>query len=331
MARALLIFLLCFSITVSAQNKSGQATPSYSPEQCTVGFYSRDSIAIKTKDGKPHYDMIALSNKKLEAIRAQQIIVNDQWLTVKDDSVLSSTAAGRKKQEAALKAVLNLQADSLIEIMQIRMEYDAMKLLYSRIDFVADSIGEKRGVKQVMDLSQNSNMICPTDQMLKIDSMNDIALALQLKPKLLRVGTYNGDSLLRTMPGYAILADSTKTELEQLNKTLAVMDFEINRLQHELDSLRQSLSNKKIKTREKVIAEKQEERDIFRGYEFYKLDVRDSIRTSVYRKKLRIAVAGAAKAQTCTKYYEFEVAYLYWSANEAEFIDLNKTIAEKLK
>ncbi len=306
------------------------SSPSYSPDQCMAAFYLRDSIAIQLPDARPKYDAIKASQKKLDDIRDQQIPATDRMLTAQSDSVNSKTDAGKKEIQSAKSGVLGLRNDSIVEIENIRKQYDLLKPTYKIVDWTADSIAKARGMKQVRESADNSPMICPTDQMLMIDITNDIAVALGVKQHLLRVGTFNQDSLLRLLPGYAKLADSTLAEMKVFNAGLARRDAELAKMQHELDSLRPGLSNKKIKDREEQIALKQEDRDIYRGYELYKIDMRDSIRTSSYRKKLRAATATAAKEQNCLKYYDKVAAYNYWTAKEAEFVDLNGEITEKL-
>ena len=116
-----------------------------------------------------------------------------------------------------------------------------------------------------------------------------------------------------------------------MNKTLAATDLEIQKLQSELDSLRPTLSKRKIKDREEIIAAKQGLRDIHRGYESCKIDMEDSIRTVVYKRKLRSAAPLAAKELNCQKHYDNAAARTYWTPQEAEFINLNTVIAAKLK
>lgn len=332
--RILIVYLLLGSqLSTFAQKTQPKpaSNPSYSPEQCMAAFYLRDSIAIQLPDARPKYDAIKASQKKLDEIRDQQIPATDRMLTAQSDSVKSKTDAGKKEIKSAKAGVLVLRNDSLVEIENIREQYELLQPTYNVVDWTADSIAKARGMKQVRESADNSPMICPTDQMLMIDITNDIAVALGLKPHLLRVGTFHSDSLLHLMTGYTFLSDSTKVEMAAFNKMLAQMDGKISSMQRELDSLRPHLSRKKIRGREADIAAKQEERDIYRGYELYKIDVKDSIRVSSYRKKLRMAAASAAKEYGCLKYYDIELAHDYWTTDEAEFIDLNAAIAAKLQ
>lgn len=320
----LCLFLVCCAHLV-AQTPAPASSPSYSPEQCTIGFYTRDSVAIQLPGTKPHYDVINSSNKSLYYIREKLVIATDHWLTVKDDSMKKSN-----EQQAALEHVVELQADSLIEVMQIQNAYEKLKPAYAKIDHVADSIGKSRKLKQVRDVGDNSEMICPPDQMLMIDITNDIAIAMHVKPKLLKIGVCNSDSLLRLMPGYAVLDDSSDMEMMALKIDLAVKQMLIDDKQIELDTMRKEWSRKQINNREKEIAELQDEYDTYRGYETYKLDVRDSIRKQEYKKKFRVALAAAVKEQGCFRVYDMRDPHQDWTAKEAEFIDLNPTLAGKL-
>lgn len=291
----------------------------------------RDSIAIRLPETKPHYEAIVAANKNLYNIRAKQVIVYDRWLTLKDDSSKNSNAAGKKEIDAALKEVTNLRADSLKEEAKITSAYTKLKPAYAKVDHVADSIGKSRALKQVRDVGDNSEMICPPDQMLMTDITNDVAIGLHLKPKLVKIGLYNADSLMLLMPGYKALADSTAKELLLLQMELAMMQVPIDAKQLELDTMRKSWSRKQISNREKEIAQLQDEYDTYRGYELYKLDIRDSLRTQAYRKKFRAALTASIKEQGCYRVYEIHEPQTDWTAKEAEFIDLNAIIAEKLR
>lgn len=271
------------------------------------------------------------AQKELDDIRARQFTANDKWLMMKDDSALAKTPAGKKQQEAALKEVVMLTADSLIAVMEIQNEQEKLKPLFKRIDHVADSIGKSRALKQVRDVGDNSAMLCPPDQMLMTDITNDIAIAMHVKPKLVKIGLYNSDSLMRLMPGYIALADSSAMEMMVLKIQLAEKQLEIDVKQLELDTMRKEWSRRQISNREKEIAEMQDEYDTYRGYELYKLDVRDSIRMQDYRKKFRAALKASIKQYGCYRVYEIHDAQTDWTAKEAEFIDLNATIAEKLR
>lgn len=322
-----LVFAYCENVL---SQKTTSASQQFSPDQCTIGFYSRDSVAIKTAQGKPHYDAMAVCNTRLNDIREKQIPATDRLLTAQGDSVAAKTAEGKKKVDAAKKEVNQLRNDSLNEEKNIREHEAVLNPLFLRIAKVADSVGRARGFKLVREAGDNSPMICPNDQMLMVDITNDIAIAMNLKPTLARIGTYNSDSLMRLIPGYAKYADSTKEEMVQYNRILTEKNRVIDSKRHELDSLRPDLSKRQISTREKEILELQDERDIFRGYELYKIEVRDSLRTKDYRLRFRKAVATAVKAENCFRAYDDEVAQSLWTAKEAEFVDLNAIIVKQL-
>jgi Skp family chaperone for outer membrane proteins len=328
MKRSFTYLLLFCSVLSFAQTPAPEATAS--PEQCLIGFYQRDSIAIRLPGAQPQYDIINAANKNLYNLRAKQVIVYDRWLTMKDDTSKNSTAAGKKEVETALKEVTDLRADSLKEEKKIHNAYAQLKPVYAKVDHVADSIGKSRGLKQVRDVADNSEMICPPDRMLMTDITNDVTIGLHMKPKLVKIGLYNADSLMRLMPGYKILADSAAMELLALQRELAIRQLPIDEKQRELDTMRKTWSRKQIANREKEIAQLQDEYDTYRGNELYKLDVRDSLRTEAYRKKFRAALAASIKEQGCFRVYEIHEPQTDWTTKEAEFINLNATIAAKL-
>lgn len=327
----ILFFLFSVTTLLCAQRSTPQpAPPPSSAEPCSIAFYTRDSIAIQFPADKPKYEAIKNSQQKIDAVRAQQIIATDELLTVQRDSVKLSTPAGKKEKEAALQKVAALHADSLREEKNVARQHELLNPSYKKIDHVADSIGKKYGVKQIRESADNSPMACPTDQVLMIDITNDVAIAMHVKPKLVKIGVFNQDSLLRLLPGYAALADSSKAEYAAFEQGLAAKDRVIAQKQRELDSLRSSLSRKQVSQRETEISKLQDERDTYRGHELYKADLHDSLRTKSYRDKFYKALSEAQKEAGCHRSYTYEKAHEEWTAKEAEFIDLNVVIAGKL-
>lgn len=329
-------YLLCSLLSAAtviavAQNPAPKSSPSYSPEKCTAAFYSRDSVAMQMKGFKPWYDSVSHIQSRKNELQKKYFVATDRYLMATPDSGVKMTPSQQSEYNSAKKETETLlsQIRALTE-QSYNIESQYMMPYYDSIHRTAERISKVRNIPIFFEIGENRQMHCPTDQMLMIDITNDIAMSLGFKPHLLRVGTFNADSLLRLMPGYAPRADSTLKEIDVLNKSLKVMDDEIAKMQHELDSLRSGLSNKKIRDREAAIAAKQEERDIFRGYELYKIDLKDSLHTAAYRKKFRVAAASAAKELNCTKYYENEAAHIYWTSQEAEFVDMNAVIAKKL-
>jgi hypothetical protein len=317
MRQSVLIVFTLLSGWAIAQKTTPSPPPAASPDQCLIAFYTRDSIAIQFAEAKPKYESIQKSHDNLHAIREKQIPAMDRVLTTNSD--------------AAKTEVSTLKKDSIAEEQNIVKQYSLLQPTYGKIDAIADSIGKARGVKQVREAADNSAMICPTDQMLMIDITNDVALAMGVKPKLAKIGIYNMDSLMRLMPGYSIIADSIVIERNRFEKILAGKDSVIQARQHELDSLRPALSRKQISLREGHIANLVDDRDTYRGWELYNLDMRDSVATKSYRDKFYRALAETHKQYGCVKSYEYARAHAEWKPEEAEFIDLNATIAKKLR
>lgn len=282
---------------------------------------------------KPWYDSLTHVQVRKNELQQQFFFATDRMLTATpSDSGVAMTPAQQKEYTTAKSESEKLDVQIKAKTNQMdRITKEHLNFYYDSIARVANRIGKERNLKAVFELGENHPMTCPTDQMLMIDLTNDISLALNFKPHLLRVGVYNSDSLLRLLPGYAVLADSTREELTTLHAVLAVKDSAIAKKQHELDSLRPTLSQRKISTREDEILELQDERDGYRGYELYKIDQRDSARCSSYRKQLRTALSAAAKEKGCLRYYESDVAHVFWTTQEAEFIDLNGLVAIKLE
>lgn len=329
----IVVFLIASgSSFVQAQNKTPATTPSYSPEKCTAAFYNRDSVALKMKGFRPWYDSVQHIQLRRQALQQKYFLATDRYLMATPDAGVKMNPQQQSEYNAAKKESETLQEQmSALSDQAARVGAEYMGPYYDSVYRTAVRISRQKNIPTVFEISENRQMPCPTDQMLMIDITNDIATSMGMKPHLLLVGTLNYDSLLRLMPGFAIRADSTLAEMNELNKALAPMDKEISAMQHELDSLRPTLSGRKIAARENAIAAKQDERDTYRGYELYKIDVRDSLRTSPYRKKLRAATASAAKEQNCLKYYDQSIAHDLWTTDEAEFVDLNASIAGKLR
>ncbi len=312
------LLMLFFCLSSSTIFSQGTTPPPHaiSDDQCRIAFYTRDSIAIQFPEAKPKYESIAKSHEKLHAIREQQVPAMDRLLTT--------------NSEAAKKEVAALNKDSLAEEQNIVKQYQLLQPTYKKVDLVADSIGKARGVKQTRESADNSEMICPTDQMLMIDITNDIARAMGVKPKLAKIGIYNMDSLLRTMPGYLVYADSIKTERSHFALTLSGKYEPIAEKQHELDSLRPTLSKKQITKREEEIAKLQDEYDTYRGNTLYALDIKDSARVSTYKMKFYKALKEVHLSAGCYRSYEYADAHALWKPEEAEFIDLNVAISKKI-
>ena len=320
-----------FTSIACGQQKSASEAP-LRAEDCTVGFYTRETIALQLNGFKPWYDSIQQIQLRKQELQKQNFLATDRYLMAVPDSGTTPTPQQQNEYKSSKKETESLTAAILAMNQQITtLSIKHLQPYYDSIALIAVKLAKQMNMAPVFEISDNRPMNCPSDKMLMVDITNDIALAFGVKPNLIRIGTFNTDSLLRLMPGYAALADSTLAELTYLNKTLAAMDLEIQKLHSELDSLRPTLSKRKIKDREEIIAAKQELRDIHRGYESYKIDMEDSIRTVMYNRKLRAAAPIAAKELNCQKHYDNAAARSYWTAQEAEFIDLNSVIAEKLK
>jgi Skp family chaperone for outer membrane proteins len=332
MIRSFLCYLvLLATLEVAAQTPASKTSPSYSPEKCTAAYYNRDSVALKMQGFRPWYDSINNIYIRKNELQKKYFLATDRYLMAAPDSGEKLSEQQQSEYNSAKKEteMLDAQIHKLNEQMGKVMS-ERMTTYYDSIQRAAGRIAKQRNIEIVFEIGENRQMFCPTDQMLMIDITNDISVSLGQKPHLLRVGVFNTDSLLRLMPGYSKMADSTVADMKIFNDAVAKKDAEIAKMQHELDSLRPTLSNKKIKDKESQIAAKQEERDIYRGYELYKVDLKDSLRTSSYRKKLRSAAAEAAKDAGCLKYYDSSIAHDYWTTDEAEFVDLNASIARKL-
>ena len=277
------------------------------------------------------YASIKSSEENLNVIREKQIPAMDRLLTAQGDSAKSKTPEGKKAIQTAKSEVLKLRDDSLKEEVNIAFQRKSLIPTYNKIKVVADSIGKVHRVKQTREANDNSPMICPTDQMIMIDIGNEVALAMGLKPKLVKVGIFNQDSLMRLMPGYARIADSLNFDRVLFEAKLAKMNAEIEKEVHELDSLRKDLSKREISRREEHIRGLTDERDVYRGWTLYNLDMADSLATKNYRDKFYKALQETHKQYGCVVSQSYERAHADWKPEEAEFIDLNAEVAQKLK
>ena len=281
---------------------------------------------------KVWYDSIQHIQLRKQLAQQKAFLATDKMLMAEPDSGAVVSPKQQSEYNAAKKEseTINKQIDKYDEQI-IQLTATRLMPYYDSLARTATRISNEQNMAAVFEIGENRPMTCPNDQVLMVDITNDIARSVGVKPVLLRVGVFNSDSLLRLLPGYAVLADSTAAERKTLEGELAVMDQEIEGMQRELDSLQPSLSKRAIKAREEKIAEKKDLRAIHSAYETYKLEERDSVRTVSYRRKLRSAVVIAAGEYHCIKYYDKEIAQNYWTSKEAEFIDLNAAIAPRLK
>jgi len=320
------IILIVFVAIGKAHGQNGSSSA------CTVAYYTKDSVAIKMPGFRMWFDSIQHIQTRKQIVQQKAFLATDKMLMAEPDS---GAVVGPKQQSeynAAKKESesINKQIDKYDEQI-ILLTVTHLMPYYDSLARIASRISKQQDMADVFEIGENRPMICPNDQVLMVDITNDIARSVGVKPVLLRVGVYNSDSLLRSLPGYSVLADSAVAERKILDAELEKMDAEITRMQHELDSLQPSLSKRAIQAREEKIAEKKDLRAIHSAYETYKLEERDSVRTVSYRRKLRSAVVIAAREYHCIKYYDKAIAQNYWTSKEAEFIDLNTGIAPKMR
>lgn len=282
------------------------------------------------KGFKPLFDTLTAMKKRLSVLQEQSFVATDKMLMMAPDTGEVQSAADARAFNLAVTEVKNLDAS----VASSKKEIDAFTKInlvpyYEKIAKVADTVASEKGIKQWFETNSEPPLKCPTDQTLMVDISRDIAAHLGIKLYSLRIGIVNRDSILRLMPGYAKIADSTLNEKNKLDSAAAIMDQKIAAKQHELDSLRPTLNGRKITQREEEIQKLQDERDEYYNWNLYNLDKAHEERTKNFNSRLDAALAKAAKENGC-KYTYDKNANIPWTENEAEFVDLSAIIVKQL-
>lgn len=326
--RLALLLLLVSCEMFAQQPEPVQDIP---PDQCTIAFYAQDSVAMRMKGFKPLFDSAAVMEKRISDLQNQAFVATDKALMLKPDSGEVLTAEENKAYSAAQSEANKIEA-SIVEARH-RLAGFKMKNLqpyYNKIAKVADTVSRNKGIKQVFETNSEPPLKCPTDQTLMVDITRDIGEHLGLKMQSFRIGIVNKDSLMRLIPGYAVRADSTIRETHELDSLVELKNIVIAAKQHELDSLRPTLSGRKTSQREEEIQKLKDERDEFYGWRAYNIDKRHEERSKSYVTRLNAALAAAAKENGC-KYYYDRGESIPWTDREAEFVDLNAVVVKNLK
>jgi hypothetical protein len=146
-----------------------------------------------------------------------------------------------------------------------------------------------------------------------------------------KVGFYNHDSLLLLMPGYQSCLDSTKMLYDSMKVVVDMMEKEKTAKQRETDSCQKKDSPLIHSLRLEQLRQIQENIDQYKHVVPLEIRADDSLRRAPYEQRLADAKNKAASEAGCDVAYKESVAKSKYKPEEAEFIDLNNSIAEKLQ
>lgn len=331
--RPLLSFILAVLSFASlcAQPGSPPAAKTYAPEQCIIGFYDQDSIAMRMKGFKPLFDTVVAMEKRLGELRNKSFVATDKALMMAPDSNEVQDLNEARAYKTVYEEAKQLEADvkdAQFKILLFKGKH--FQPYHDKIAKAADTVARNKGIRQVFEMNSTPQLTCPTDQTLMVDLTRDVAEHLGIKLYSLRIGIINRDSILRLMPGYAVRADSTLEEQHALDLVTAQRNAIINAKQHELDSLRPTLSRKAIEKREEEIQQLKDERDEHHGWTQYAIDKRNEQRTSVYISRLNTVIGIVAKEYNCRHVYDINDD-IPWTTREAEYFNLNQAMVSQLK
>ncbi len=190
-----------FTSIACGQQKSASEAP-LRAEDCTVGFYTRETIALQLNGFKPWYDSIQQIQLRKQELQKQNFLATDRYLMAVPDSGTTPTPQQQNEYKSSKKETESLTAAILAMNQQITtLSIKHLQPYYDSIALIAVKLAKQMNMAPVFEISDNRPMNCPSDKMLMVDITNDIALAFGVKPNLIRIGTYNTDSFLRLMTG----------------------------------------------------------------------------------------------------------------------------------
>lgn len=145
-----------------------------------------------------------------------------------------------------------------------------------------------------------------------------------------KIGYYNGDSLLRLMPGYLGCLDSTRMYNDSVRVQIAKMEKDRTAKQREMDSLKGKDSPLMRKLREEQLRQITENIGQFQRKASAESRTLDSLRKAPYEQRLFEAKNAAAKKNNCTAVYDKKAINLSATVTETIYLDLNAAVAEEL-
>lgn len=145
-----------------------------------------------------------------------------------------------------------------------------------------------------------------------------------------KVGFYNSDSLLALMPGYQACVDSTQHYHNAAQIQLASLEKQKADKQHEIDSCKGKDSPIINHLRNTQLLQIQDNIEAYKSYCASEMRTIDSTCKAPYEQKLLDAKNKAVTETGCAVAYKESVARSLYKPEEAEFIDLNLSIARKL-
>jgi Skp family chaperone for outer membrane proteins len=302
-----------------------------SPDQCIIGFYDQDSIALRMKGFRPLHDSVTVLRAHLTDLQNQQFVATDRLLRLTPSDSTAAVPAQTSNEIAEAKKEVAALNKRMTAAQQNIDAYVAKHIqpYYSKIAKAADTVSQRRKLTAAWEINAIPKLPCASDQTIMIDLSRDIAVQLGITYYAFRVGIFNRDSLLRLMPGCTAILDSFNVERRKLDSTLAPYNRAITDKQRELDSLRPKLSKRNIAQREKEIQDLTDQRDELRGWQLLAIDNKEGERLKPYNARLNSALLEVKKEQNCRHLFEHTM-FIPWTSEEVEYVDINPFVAERL-
>ncbi len=146
-----------------------------------------------------------------------------------------------------------------------------------------------------------------------------------------KVGYYNGDSLLRLMPGYEACLDSTRMYHDSMRVELERMEKDKTIRQREMDSLQGKVSPLITKLQAEQLRQVKDNIEQYKRLSSAEIQTLDSLRKAPFEQRLLDAKNAAAKKNNCTAAYDKKAINFNATPIENIYLDLNAEVAEELK
>lgn len=200
----------------------------------------------------------------------------------------------------------------------------------ARAEFMAAEKNRCNGIAEFSEIAGRQN----PPGISYVNISKDVAKELQTPTTVSakkRVGYCNYDSLLKLTPGYQAAFDSSNNFQLIFDKQLMKMQEDLSKKQKEFDSLRSQSSPLINSHREQQIQDLTEN---IAAFEEVAAEEKKIIDAAVFQKvyeRLDMAIYIASRENNCVIAYDTFEVHKIWTEKEAEFIDLNKEIAGKLR
>ncbi|HTF04343.1 MAG TPA: hypothetical protein VK826_09965, partial [Bacteroidia bacterium] len=148
--------LVLMRADISAQNKTQQPSPAPSAEDCIIGFYVRDSVAMQMPGFKPWYDSVQHVQLRKQELQKKYFLATDRLLTATPDSGATVTPQQQSEYNAAKKETetLNARMHAMTDQMyQLSTKY--LDPYYDSIARTAARISKQQNMAFVFEIGEN--------------------------------------------------------------------------------------------------------------------------------------------------------------------------------